>query len=126
MARHKHPTRRVNPRPSIIPKALEPGKVRCSGCSAVVTLTPNGKVRKHRAPSGEDCAVRAFYGRVRLDEIPLVVFPKARTSAPRKRSAPKSRVERERVLTGYCQEPGCGKFIGPDRMFCGQHLARRL
>ena len=76
MTRHRKPTRRVNPKPSLIPKPLEDGKVRCPGCSAVVTLTPNKRLRAHRAPSGEDCAVRAYGRPVKLDELPPVIFPK--------------------------------------------------
>jgi hypothetical protein len=146
MPRHHQPTRRVNPKPSIIPAALVDDKVRCPGCSAVVTPTPNGHVRQHNAPSGEPCAIRTVVAgeRVKLAELPDVSFRpgqdprEPRPERPKREWVPGRYVKvtppppevvaRNAGLaprTGYCVEDGCEKFIGPDRTLCGQHAANR-
>lgn len=90
-----------------IPAPLEPGKARCNGCSAVVSVTKNGWLRKHRTPAGEPCAYRANYRRVKLDEIPDVQLPGKRPGA----------------AYGECRE--CGRWLPGERTLCGQCAWKR-
>lgn len=112
--RHEHHTRVVGAFVRI-PKPLEDGKVRCNGCSSVVSLTKNGKIRKHKSPAGEDCAYVAFYApRPSLDEVPEVVLPQTRPA----RSAPRDRSHPSRLDVGSeCID--CGKWLPGERSVCG-------
>lgn len=125
-------TRRHNPHAQVvtsfvrIPQELRDGQVRCAACSAPVTLTPNGTLRRHKMPSGEDCAHRSGHRRIELDpdEVPPVQMPhrpstwEARAKKP-KPERPPSRLD----VGGNCET--CGKWIPGERRFCGQCSRRR-
>lgn len=109
---------------------LEDGKVRCAGCSAVVRLTPNGKIRAHKSPAGEPCAYKVSYAApVHLDEIPAVVVrpaPKYTEPAPREPKPPKppkvlspSRLD----IGSSCRE--CGVWLPGERSLCGMCYATK-
>jgi hypothetical protein len=110
-----------------IPEPLENGKVRCRGCSKVVPLTPNGKIRKHRSPAGEDCAYTASYGRYALDEIPPVVMrpaPKVKELQPERPPREPRVLEPLRLYAGrHCQE--CDSWVSGERRLCGMCAAKR-
>lgn len=106
-----------------IPAPLEPGKVRCLGCGAVVALTRNRKIRAHNSPAGEPCAYRASYKRVDLAEVPDVEFPAARRGGGRN-SQPRGPKEPSRLDAGsHCRE--CGRWLPGERSLCGTCYATR-
>lgn len=120
-----------------IPEQLEDGKVRCNGCSAIVTLTPNGRIRAHKSPAGEDCAYTASYAPpVHLEETPPVVIPPAplppsiQTTVIKKR-APKWRPSADAIAQDARRAPrdeacvDCGRWIPEMRTLCGQCARRR-
>lgn len=118
MSRRHQPTRRVNPKPSLLPKPLAPGKARCPGCSAVVAVTPNGKLRQHRAPSGEDCAVKISMREVHLDDLPPVVIPGPRgANLARVRRSP-APPDAHYAPKGQCVD--CGRWLPGERSLCGR------
>ena len=102
-----------------IPRELEDGKVRCLGCSAVVGLTKNGHMRRHKSTAGEDCAYTATYAApVHLDELPPVVVPpqsrERMTATQRERERESSRLD----AGSECQD--CGRWLPGERMVCGK------
>lgn len=114
-----------------IPEELADGKVRCLGCSAVVTLTPNGHIRRHKSPAGEDCAYTStsYAEPVHLDALPPVVVPPQRSGGTRsqiKRRAPKARpkaadVEQDARLAPRNNEcVDCGRWLPGERTVCGK------
>ena len=117
MARHHQPTRRVNPKPSLIPQELEPGKARCAGCSAVVTVNRSGTLRRHRAPSGEDCAYRVGVREVRVEDLPPVVLPPVRGNRPQVSKATPVRPPSRLDVGSNCKR--CGKWLPGERSLCG-------
>lgn len=105
-----------------IPAPLEPGKVRCLGCGAVVALTRNHKIRAHNSPAGEPCAYRASYGQVKLEEAPPVVLPVDRSqprARPRKAARPPSRLD----VGSHCVD--CGTWLPGERSLCGMCAVAR-
>lgn len=101
-----------------IPKPLEDGKVRCNGCMAVVALTPNGHLRKHRTPAGEDCAYQATYATpIPLDELPPVDLPNPPRQKPRARDGSNAWQD------GECKH--CGKWLPNGRTVCGYCMATK-
>lgn len=109
-----------------IPEPLEPGKVRCAACSKVVTLTKNGRLRKHKTPDGkEDCPYSVVYGkRVTVPKVQIVIptrkgAPTSRQAARYKPELPPSRLD----VGSTCEE--CGKWIPGERRLCGACFATR-
>jgi hypothetical protein len=121
-------TKRKQPKSRVVgafvrkPEPLEPGKVRCLGCSKVVTLTKNGKIRAHRTPDGkEDCAYTATYGRkVSVPKVQIVIPPQPR--GPGERAA-RDRGPSRLDAGSNCRE--CGKWIPGERSLCGACFAKR-
>lgn len=115
-----------------IPAPLPPGKVRCLGCSAVVSLTKNGHIRAHRSPAGEPCAYRATYVKpITLTDVPPIAVPERRKPPGRKpkpdlpRPAPVVTDSRGNAVPyrGECVD--CGKWLPGERTVCGRCANRR-
>lgn len=133
MTRRRHPHAKIVTRFTKIPDQLEDGKVRCI-CSAIVKLTPRGKLYAHQTPAGDECTHHAAYGpRVQLDELPPVQVPPERTvhrdvvkTRPPRRLPDPIEIEIDARLaprTGHCVD--CGRPLPPGRTLCGRDLNRR-
>lgn len=124
MARRKHPRSRVVGSFVRIPEPLPAGKVRCAGCSAVVSLNKSGKMRAHQSPSGEPCAYSVSYSKVHLEEIPPVVLPPAPAYHPPREPKPKPPKPPSRLEAGSeCVD--CGKWLPGERSVCGKCSIKR-
>lgn len=116
--RHTHHTRVVT-RFTRIPEPLPDGKVRCI-CGKAVALTPNGRIRRHKTPAGDECTHDAFYNDPPDVEAPPVAIPITR---PRMRQ-PRDSGEMARLDVGsYCLT--CDRWIPGERSYCGQCLRKR-
>lgn len=126
--RHDKNQRRANRR---IPwqgqeKPLPQGKVRCGSCQQPAGLTPNKHLRAHDDGAGVPCPNRisGLEEQFDLQDMPPVkIRPEPKTIIPTYDE--RKRQQLPPVKTGYCLTPGCGKFIGPDRMYCGQCARKR-
>lgn len=130
--RHQHHSRVIGAFVRI-PEPLEDGKVRCLGCSAVVGLTKNGKIRRHKTPAGEDCAYTVSYAApVKLDRLPPVSVPpesrpRARTTIRQRKAGPdpSSIANDSRLAPRNNECVDCGRWLPGERVLCGKCQRRR-
>lgn len=105
------------------PPPLVEGKVRCPACRNLTSLTPRGRLRRHRDLFGLDCPNTGTGEPVTLDEVPDVVIPDA--SAPVARPPRPDEKKASRLDVGStCQ--GCGKWIPGERRLCGRCYALKV
>ena len=112
------------------PRVIPEGMVRCGVCRNFASLTPGGRLRKHRDLFGLDCWNRVPEGTgPPLDAPPPVVLPPLPNppKGPREKNVPQVRLDRatgnRRRPDGRCFE--CEKPIPPGRRLCGKCMAGR-
>lgn len=120
--RHSH-TARIVTAFMKIPEELEPGKVRCNGCGKVISLTKNGRTRRHKTPAGEPCAYVVTYAKpielIERPEIKIRPTPKYTPGRDPAVRGPQGPDPYSRLEAGSeCED--CGRWLPGERHVCGR------